>query len=52
MYNKRLPELLCPAGSEASLFAAIEGGADAVYLGGSAMNARMFAGNFTPEEMQ
>ena len=52
MYNKRLPELLCPAGSEASLFAAIEGGADAVYLGGSAMNARMFAGNFTPEALR
>ncbi len=52
MFNKHLPELLCPAGSEASLHAAIEGGADAVYLGGSAMNARMFAGNFTPEALR
>ncbi len=52
MYKKNLPELLCPAGSEASLFAAIEGGADAVYLGGSQMNARMFAGNFTPDALR
>ena len=28
-------ELLCPAGSPAALFAAIEAGADAVYLGGA-----------------
>lgn len=43
---KRLPELLCPAGSPDSLDAAIEGGADAVYLGGAAFNARMNAKNF------
>ncbi len=47
-----IPELLCPAGSPAALDAAIEGGADAVYLGGSAMNARLNAGNFTPEELR
>ena len=41
-----LPELLCPAGSPEALDAAIEGGADAVYLGGSAFNARMNAHNF------
>lgn len=35
-----------------ALDAAIEGGADAVYLGGSAMNARIHAGNFTPEELR
>lgn len=46
MSDRCLPELLCPAGSEESLRAAIEGGADAVYLGGMQMNARMFAGNF------
>ena len=44
--TKPLPELLCPAGSEAALDAAIEGGADAVYLGGTAFNARMNAHNF------
>ena len=41
-----LPELLCPAGSPEALDAAIEGGADAVYLGGAAFNARMNAQNF------
>ena len=46
LLNKRLPELLCPAGSPEALDAAIEGGADAVYLGGSAFNARMNAHNF------
>lgn len=40
------PELLAPAGSRASLEAAIEGGADAVYLGASQFNARMRADNF------
>ncbi len=42
------PELLCPAGSAPALDAAIEGGANAIYLGGTAMNARIHAGNFTP----
>lgn len=46
------PELLCPAGSMPALEAAIEGGADAVYLGGTAMNARIHAGNFTPEALR
>ncbi len=41
-----LPELLAPAGSPAALDAAIEGGADAVYFGGAAFNARMLAQNF------
>ncbi len=43
---KNIPELLCPAGSPEALDAAIEGGADAVYLGGQAFNARMNAKNF------
>ena len=43
---KPLPELLCPAGSPEALDAAIEGGADAVYLGGTTFNARMNAHNF------
>ncbi len=49
MSDKRiqpLPELLCPAGSPEALDAAIEGGADAVYLGGTTFNARMNAHNF------
>ena len=43
---KKLPELLCPAGSPEALDAAIDGGADAVYLGGACFNARMNAKNF------
>ena len=43
---KKLPELLCPAGSPEALDAAIEGGADAIYFGGASFNARMNAKNF------
>jgi len=45
------PELLCPAGSPLALDAAIEGGADAVYLGGLGFNARMNASNFDREAL-
>ncbi len=48
----RLPELLSPAGSYKALEAAIEGGADAVYLGGTEFNARINAKNFTDEELK
>lgn len=47
-----LPELLAPAGSPEALAAAIEGGADAVYFGGSAFNARMFARNFAGQDLR
>lgn len=47
----RKPELLSPAGSFASLEAAIEGGADAVYLGAHSFNARMRAENFSADDM-
>ena len=40
--------LLSPAGSPEALRAAINAGADEVYLGGPAFNARMNAANFTP----
>jgi collagenase-like PrtC family protease len=43
-------ELLAPAGSPASLKAAVAAGADSVYLG-SEWNARMRARNFTADEM-
>ena len=46
-----LPELLCPAGSPLALDAAIEGGADAVYLGGQWFNARMNASNFDEQAL-
>lgn len=48
------PELVCPAGTPASLRTAVDAGADAVYCGfQNASNARNFPGlNFTPEEME
>lgn len=45
-------ELLAPAGSPAHLIAALDAGADAVYLGGKRFSARKFAGNFSDEEMK
>ena len=50
--NLIMPELLAPAGSLMALKAAIEGGADAVYIGGSAFNARINAKNFTVEDLK
>lgn len=52
MSEKKLPELLAPAGSRAALEAAIEAGADAVYFGGPAFNARLRAQNFTADDMK
>lgn len=46
------PELLSPAGSAEALNAAVRGGADAVYLGLGAFNARRNADNFTPESLR
>ena len=45
-------ELLAPAGSRAALHAAVQSGADAVYLGGSEFGARYSAENFSIEEMK
>ena len=44
-------ELLSPAGSMDALRAAVCNGADAVYLGADAFNARRGAKNFTLEEL-
>ncbi len=44
------PELLAPAGSPESLRAAVQNGADAVYLGWGDFNARRSAKNFSDEE--
>ncbi|MCT8976916.1 U32 family peptidase [Clostridium sp. CX1] len=46
------PELLAPAGNLEKLKTAIDFGADAVYLGGSKLNLRAFADNFTDEELK
>ena len=45
------PELLSPAGNMECLYAAINAGADAIYIGGKHFGARAFADNFTDEEI-
>lgn len=51
MKDKKLPELLSPAGSPEAFQAAIEGGADAIYVGGASFNARINAKNFSEEDI-
>lgn len=48
----RLPELLAPAGGFEQLKAAVENGADAVYMGGKLFNARIGADNFDPCQLE
>ena len=45
-------EILAPAGSFDALTAAVRCGANAVYLGGKALNARRNASNFSDEELK
>ena len=45
-------ELLAPAGSREALVAAVESGADAVYLAGNMFGARAYADNFDEEGMR
>ena len=47
---RRSPELLAPAGSPEALRAAVQNGADAVYLGWGSFNARRGARNFSRDE--
>ena len=49
--NNRI-ELLAPVGSMESLHAAIQNGANAVYMGGKLFNARQYASNFDFEELK
>lgn len=49
MLNK--PEILAPAGTVESVRAAVNAGADAVYVGGNMFSARAFAGNFDTNEL-
>ncbi|MDF2873509.1 MAG: Peptidase family [Sporomusa sp.] len=44
-------ELLAPVGTKEALIAAVEGGANAVYLGGKMFGARHYAPNFTDDEL-
>src|SRR6185369_3879045 len=49
--SRRRPEVLAPAGTPEALDAALRAGADAVYFGLSAFNARARARNFADEEL-
>ncbi|MEG1360231.1 MAG: U32 family peptidase [Clostridia bacterium] len=50
--RSHLPELLCPAGDEEALRAAVDCGADAVYLGYKAFGARASAANFDADALK
>lgn len=54
MYDYQLnkPELLAPVGNRESLYAAVQNGCDAIYLGGKSFNARKRAENFNVEELE
>lgn len=49
---KNKTELLAPVGSMDSLYAAVQNGANAIYLGGKLFNARQYASNFDFEELK
>ncbi len=49
--GKRNVEILAPAGSFESMVAAVNAGADAVYIGGSRFGARAYANNLDEEAM-
>ena len=44
-------ELLAPAGTFEAFVAAVQNGANAVYIGGERFGARAFAANFSDEEI-
>lgn len=48
----RKAELLAPVGKMENAIAAIENGADALFVGGKGFNARQAADNFTTDELQ
>ncbi len=48
----KIPELLSPVGSKEALKAAVQNGADAVYLGGKMFSARQYASNFERDELR
>jgi putative protease len=49
-YNQ--PELLSPVGNWDSLYAAVQNGCDAIYVGGTSFNARNRADNFSTSELE
>jgi U32 family peptidase len=52
MAKNYVPELLAPAGSIDALKAAVNAGADAVYISGKRFGARKFATNFSESEIE
>ena len=50
--NNKLPELLCPAGDIVRLKAAVDFGADAVYLAGEEFGMRTAATNFGEDDLK
>lgn len=50
--QERVPEILAPVGGREQFFAALNSGADAVFLGLKTFNARSRAENFTIEELE
>ena len=52
MKRFEIPELLAPVGGWEQLRAAVQNGADAVYMGGPQFNARIKAENFTYDDMR
>ena len=45
-------ELLAPVGKMENAIAAVENGADALFVGGKLFNARQYADNFTEDELE
>ncbi len=52
MTDYKKPELLAPAGNRDAVAAAVQAGADAVYLGGKDFSARAFADNFSNDDIE
>ena len=52
MFRQSSVEILAPAGTYEAVEAAVRCGANAVYLGGKALNARRNAGNFSLQELE
>ena len=52
MAINKIPELLCPAGDLTRLCAAVDYGADAVYLAGEEFGMRTAAANFGEEDLK
>lgn len=51
MIDRKLPELLAPAGDISKLKSALHFGADAIYLGGQAFGLRKASKNFSQDDM-